>query len=94
MTPTREIYWNIVGGALIYAFAAVAVGEPTLYAVDRYVAAIIERTGIRERCFCENRGRPEAMNASSGVDGCSWWNPSIDPLSSVWIFQRRQASCS
>jgi heterodisulfide reductase subunit C/nitrate reductase gamma subunit len=26
MTPTREIYWNIVGGALIYAFAAVAVG--------------------------------------------------------------------
>jgi len=26
MEPTREIYWNIVGGALIYVFAALAVG--------------------------------------------------------------------
>ena len=26
MSPTREIYWNIIGGTLIYAFAAVAVG--------------------------------------------------------------------
>jgi len=26
MEPTREIYWNIVGGALVYAFAVVAVG--------------------------------------------------------------------
>jgi Fe-S oxidoreductase/nitrate reductase gamma subunit len=26
MVPTREIYWNIVGGALIYALALVAVG--------------------------------------------------------------------
>ena len=26
MTPTREIYWNITGGALIYLFAALAVG--------------------------------------------------------------------
>jgi len=26
MPPTREIYWNIVGGALLYLFALVAVG--------------------------------------------------------------------
>jgi len=26
MEPTREIYWNIVGGAVIYGFAAVAIG--------------------------------------------------------------------
>ena len=26
MTPTREIYWNITGGLLIYGFALIAVG--------------------------------------------------------------------
>ena len=34
MAPTREIYWNITGGALIYLFALVAVGF-LIYGVHR-----------------------------------------------------------
>ncbi|UCE86103.1 MAG: (Fe-S)-binding protein [Deltaproteobacteria bacterium] len=46
MTPTREIYWNIVGEALIYVFALAAAG---------FLAR-----GIWRRVRLWRRGRPEA----------------------------------